>query len=1020
MGTYSFSTDRPITVALGPHQYAYGWRGDGITPIRIDTRDGSVVDCGIDPPTLPSTKSASGWVTRGENLQYYIARIDVINGGEQYFFPPELTITPDPDDVSSYCKYNTYLNRDSLGGVKIIDGGRGYLAPPVATVTDTYGQDVALTAELENGSVSTDGSIQSYYLIQQCLSAPCTEYLQPVNVDGKAVNLSTSLPEDPTEQTDEIGNKWLFKKKVGNLLTYQYTMTSSWDDSGSSGSSGEAPVGATPITLEFTFNFVNAASGSTSIFYPVSLIQDGVKFIDRGTGWWSNKPAVVMLSATSLGAYEIPDQSRCKASGTRPMIIELYTGDNPNSPTNKYLGGALYPIKSVSIDNPGQQYVGQPLIKVSNTNGDGAVLRARINSSVSDARKQINVGWVEMVEIISGGLYSEPPDLAIDSGGAEVNVISRPHLRGVYQCYTRFVDRTPESRGGPIPSNLSELTEFDANEKDELGEQREGAGSITWSVPVPPVREDGRLLDVEIWRSTSNQATTLYRVATIDGTTVGETTTYVDDLTDEELASPDREEFLAMPILLANGELNANRFGIPEDVAAKAVAVMFQDRLWVAGDTSDTEPNSLYYSEVDEPEAIPEVNQLVLQNNDKSQDHITALAPFGSHLAVFQTHRYHRLSYVAQPIIDANVQVAAYRGCCNQRCWDSHQGTLFVMDTEGLYSVDSSGSLNDISTPISDIFTDKIDWETSQWFSVQCDYEHHVVRASVRFKGDGEGIWPTRQLVFSFLTQGWSEYRYPQSLVGTASLRHTTGEMFTIAGSSGNSLIKYGGRDTDICYLGIGSVVIEQTGSGYIHPPKITAVGGEGAIIDCSIDDRGRVHKVFIRHAGYGFLNESDNPATLIVEASPTGDNAQLSPVIISGRVIIPCAAKTGNMEYELLSNPTRDIDVLYSPTKEPSDLNIVTYYNNYPYGRNNIVQRERGDGVIYEESTPLSSINTYEKNLPPQLQNGVASAHFMGVTDPAIKGNDRHIAVEVRAERGENAKPVVHSINVVGVVGGE
>ena len=58
---------------------------------------------------------------------------------------------------------------------------------------------------------------------------------------------------------------------------------------------------------------------------------------------------------------------------------------------------------------------------------------------------------------------------------------------------------------------------------------------------------------------------------------------------------------------------------------------------------------------------MPEINQLVLQNNDKSQDHITALAPFGSHLAVLMSHEYHRLSYVSQPIIDANVQVAAYQ-----------------------------------------------------------------------------------------------------------------------------------------------------------------------------------------------------------------------------------------------------------------------------------------------------------------------------------------------------------------------
>ena len=104
-------------------------------------------------------------------------------------------------------------------------------------------------------------------------------------------------------------------------------------------------------------------------------------------------------------------------------------------------------------------------------------------------------------------------------------------------------------------------------------------------------------------------------------------------------------------------------------------------------------------------------------------------------------------------------------------------------------------------------------------------------------------------------------------------------------------------------------------------------------------------------------------------------------------------------MEYKLNEEPTRDVNFLYSPTKEPTDIALACYYNNNPTARNNVIERERGDGVVYTESTPLAVVNTYDKNLPPQLQNGVATARMQGVTDPAIKGNDRHIAVELRTE---------------------
>jgi len=907
------------------------------------------------------------------------------------------------------------LNGSSLGGVKVIKGGRGYVVPPTAEVEDSYGQGAEFNVVLANNSVTEaddDGSIQAYAITQNNVSAAG---LGAVRTDGMIKQGSTWQSEDDWSNTDIMGNVWKFEQRVGASLTYSCTIIKSWGSAGLQGSasSGWKPANPyDPIKVLITFTSRGYSSGSTTSYYPLTATSIGIA--QRGTNWKreDNQPVLLLLGSYPMGSFNIPDDTQLNAAGTKPLTLELYTGSNPDSPSNNFQGPALYKIKSVEVTNGGTGYVGQPLLTLSTEEGAGGLVQANIatptDAALTDDDVTVGKGAVVSTTVINGGLYERPPTASLPSGGAQVNIISRPHLRGVYQCYTRFVDDTPEDRGGPIPSNLSPLIEFDANHSETPDDEVIGCGSIKWTAPVDPEREDGRALKVELWRSSANQATTLYRVSTVECGA-----TYTDDLTDEELASPDREEMLAMPILLSNGELNANRFEVP--MTDKAVACMFQDRVWVAADTSLKEPSTLYYSEIDEPESMPEINQLVLQNNDKSQDHITALAPFGSHLAVLMSHEYHRLSYVSQPIIDANIQVAAYRGCVNQRCWDQMSGNLYALDTEGVWMADSGGTVDPISTSITSIFTKKIDWTKSTWFSVQSDHSNDTIKVSVRYKGDGEGTWPTRQLVYSTLTKGWQEFRHPLPLVGAAAVRDVTGEMLTVYGSNATSLFRTDGSDTDLCYYGITSVTIEDPGEGYVYPPKITVPGGDGAVLEASLDLRGRVHKVFIRSTGYHY----DPDTYAEVEESPLGPEktAVLKCNVDVGRIPIPCSAKTGNFEYKINEEPTRDVNFLYSPTKEPTDIALACYYNNNPTARNNVIERERGDGVVYTESTPLAVVNTYEKNLPPQLQNGVATARMSGVTDPAIKGNDRHVAVELRTERKDDAKPVVHNIDIMGLL---
>ena len=104
---------------------------------------------------------------------------------------------------------------------------------------------------------------------------------------------------------------------------------------------------------------------------------------------------------------------------------------------------------------------------------------------------------------LSGGARTDPPvtdpETPAEDGEANLVPIVRATLRGKYQCYYRFVDnRVLPEEGGPIYSNLSPVTEVDAGD---------GLDKITWTLPSVP---DG--LNLELWRSSSNQAIVVYRL----------------------------------------------------------------------------------------------------------------------------------------------------------------------------------------------------------------------------------------------------------------------------------------------------------------------------------------------------------------------------------------------------------------------------------------------------------------------------------------------------------------------------
>jgi hypothetical protein len=448
-------------------------------------------------------------------------------------------------------------------------------------------------------------------------------------------------------------------------------------------------------------------------------------------------------------------------------------------------------VTSVTISSAGSNYVGSPQLTFVSTDGSGAFATCTTDPTT---------GAITAVTLQYGGEYGVLPTASIVTPErflpkkAKLVPVTAPAIKGKYWCAFRAIDATPDDRGGPIASSLSPLADIELSS---------AAGSISWTLNTAGIDTD-RATHFELWRSTTDQALVLYRVATIPKAQ----TTYTDTFGDNELIDPERtiggvKVFAALPIVLPNGQVNAYRFNPPPQ--NKSAVVMFQDRAWYGvdvpgrkfdGTASSTaaEPNSLYFSEVDEPESVPETNELVIQTNVRGADSITALMPFGAGMVVFQHRHAYRLAYAAQPIIDASVQLICQRGCLNQRCWDTYDGVAYVVDAMGMYVLDGNSAV-----PISDAVdtywsNSVINFASSAWFFVRID----PVTRIARFFFNESGTHPDRALCFHPVTKAWWLEVYAQRFSSSECLLLNNRQQVVLSGqSTGIVLAESGVQDID-------------------------------------------------------------------------------------------------------------------------------------------------------------------------------------------------------------------------------
>ena len=759
-----------------------------------------------------------------------------------------------------------------------------------------------------------------------------------------------------------------------------------------------SPVGSATWTSGQTYTFKAVRQTATS---PTSRI------------------ASVTIASVGAGYYGAPDLT---VSGGGGFGLKVSAGVVST-------GG----ITSVAIQDPGTGYTSQPTITAAaQTAKLIPVLRPAMRGVYRCAYRYADYSQTVAVTrsiqtlagsntVNAGSVEGLKPGMVVDHPAfpwmtkiVSIGTSISPFQLVLSAVATTTVTSTAQYRDMDRPifySNFSPITDVDTLDYTASPNPTQ----MVWS--LPGATAPTRATHVEFFRTSADESLVFYRLemyGLVGGSSI--TIQGTDTLSDEQLFDPDRPFYAAVPVVLPNGNLNAYRFGVPR--TDMSVCVAYGDRLWYGVSTSGQDVNTVFFSEFDEFESCPAINELAIQNNQKTTDAITALIPFSAYLFVMQTNHCYSINYNTDPSVDASIQMVANRGCLSQHCHDLFDNTLYCMDERGIYSMDGNGNAQPLSDPICDYFQKNLlDLSIRNRFFLKVDPRTSILRAFVALEGQNAQA-PTLALCYSLVTKTWWTESWPNGLTCSCAFRFAANDADDcVYGAVDGDVYRFIGlRDQQ--YRSISTVTVTNGGAGYVTPPPVTVASGQngaGAAFLAILKD-GAVSEILVIEQGYGygaFSGATFLPTvTLTIGAPPAGGTqatataTALAPSITEGvypQSTVPVSFKTGAMELTNDSNADtkgqmidRSVTVIYRPTGTDTQLTLREYFNNSPNPRVNVMPRDRGTGFRHSTTGAATTLNMASSRSPLGLATGVAKAQFAGRNYTDNAGADRHIALEL------------------------
>lgn len=701
--------------------------GSGVYRIRMTTGGASY---STPPAVVISGGGGTGAAAVAQMAGTAIESIVITNAGTGYTSAP--TVTIDAGSTSSGTGAAATASVISLSSPVCMFKGR---------FNDMYGvngksrgfrwdgetpilEPIGISKPLSAATISTSGSSSSGYVRSVAIVNGGAGYSSAPTVKFSGGGLTDGDPDHATGRAKVMNARVVGMTIDSRGSKYTSTPVITFSGGGATGATLNVGVSGKLSSVDITSGGSGYTSSGTQAV-TATVTGGGITGANVSIGVVDGAIASVTVLAAGTGATTTPTITLTAGIGSGATLV----------PKMAYTVTSLTCASTAA----GTRFAAPPAISFRPDSG-GAQALPKVTAT----------GTLQSpVEILSGGSYDAPPTAVINDTTARAIAFIDSPMRGIYKCCLRYIDDTPESEQGPIPSSISDFTEVTASPD---------TSTFVWKWSNDGA--ESRAHKIELWRTTSDQAVMLYRVATLDKVGGALPTTYTDTLTDDQLLDLERTGFGMMPIVMPSGQLNARRFAPPPEYCSQAV--MFQDRAWYSVDTRKLKPNSLWHSEIDEPESVPEEYEIVVQESLGEPDAIVALIPMGSYMLIAQARHLYKMTYVSQPLIDASIRLADSRGILNARCYAVLGGVAYIADGEGLYSY-ADQERKDVSVAIDDYWREgKIDFSKRDVFYVTASPIERVVRFFYCKVGDG--AYPTRALCYSVATQAWWEETYAQPL----------------------------------------------------------------------------------------------------------------------------------------------------------------------------------------------------------------------------------------------------------------
>jgi hypothetical protein len=651
-------------------------------------------------------------------------------------------------------------------------------------------------------------------------------------------------------------------------------------------------------------------------------------------------------------------------------------------------------------------------------------------------------GYVFAVNGLERGLQwnqidSSAQDIGIDapSTAPVVSSSGSGSIDGTYVAAYRYkeVDGAITTYG-----NITALTTFVASSDSAVG----------WSGIKQPSSTHTRPTHIELFRSTAGQSTTLYLVTTLTATAGGADATYASDTeTDAQLIDntslavnlpdgslnarrfgvpPDYCPFIAQfqdrmfyggRVKYTEGTVTtagsttitgsgtawtsemAGRYIIIEDEtapllisSASATSITTSSAAGTSGAGKSyvivpdpTTRNQLYFSEADEPESVPSINTITIQENTGDEDEITGLMPYGSALYVLKERHVYSLTFVRQPIIDAAVHLVASRGCVNNRSWVYHEGMAYLLDEQGVYRFNGYKA-EPISEPIQDLFRGTtLDWSNKKWFFAAVDPVRHLIFFHVGFTADGS-TRPQKSLVYNTRNETWSVDEYCWEL-GGACVSRISGQARLLLGSQNDTVLAYSG--TSDMVTGVRGTATDATSTTLSDTSQSWDTD---AYADTPIG--------IVSGTGKGQLRcVVTNTATQLNINSAWTTTPDSTSVYMLGA--IEWNMKSGLLSFARVEEQNkRSIRLTYQPTTAANILTAQLYQNHDSSPLDMRVDQDRGTGITTVASSPQICFDLQAARSSLQTDPGFKEFEFSGLTDDRGQAA-RWMAVELSGFQG-------------------